>query len=97
MSNSIQAQIQCPFFVNERNSLLCCEGFIDSTCMTTAFPNTEAKTAYIKTHCFHIDGGGCCMAKNLYEKYKKIEEDEERKKRLREQQRIKSIIHSDKV
>lgn len=82
MNTSIQAQIQCPFFVNERNKLLCCEGYIDSTCMTTSFPNTEAKISYIETHCFHMDGGECHMAKNLFYKYKKLEEEEIKRKAM---------------
>lgn len=80
MNNSIQCFIQCPFFVNEKNNLLCCEGYVDSTCMTTRFPSRDAQISYIKENCFRMDGGSCHMAKELFNKYKSLEEAEKRRK-----------------
>lgn len=83
MNISIQARIQCPFFITEKNNILCCEGFVDSTCMTTKFPDVKMKTEHIKSHCFHKDGGTCPLAANLYSKYKLIEEKEDREREKR--------------
>ena len=69
--------IQCPFFRKETKNLLCCEGFIEGTCMTTAFIDRGAALNYISANCSRMDGGGCPLAMNLFEKYKKIREAEE--------------------
>ncbi|MBE6715791.1 MAG: hypothetical protein E7573_02615 [Ruminococcaceae bacterium] len=86
MNIPITAKIRCPFFLSVKNNLLCCEGYIDNTCMTTKFSDEKSKKDYIKNHCFRCDGGGCTFAENLYKKYKAIEEKEdmEREKRARE-------------
>ncbi len=88
MNNSIQCFIQCPFFLSEKNNLLCCEGYIDSTCMTTRFPSRDAKTAYIKENCFKMDGGGCYMAKELFDKYRRLEAEENRNKSRQLQRKL---------
>lgn len=88
MNNSLQVHIQCPFFVYERKKLLCCEGYINNTCMTTGFPDEKAQEEYIREHCFHMDGANCPMAKNLFEKYKRIEEAEALKRYKRAKEMI---------
>lgn len=52
--------------------------------MITTFPSRKDMLEYVSEHCVKMDGGSCIMAKNLYEKYKILEEKEiERaKKRL---------------
>lgn len=80
MNIPIEAKIKCPFYQGFRNSVLCCEGIVDKTCMTTKFPSVNARTDYIKAHCFFADGKGCVFARELYEKYRKIEEAEDRKR-----------------
>ncbi|MBQ3538088.1 MAG: hypothetical protein IJA39_05850 [Clostridia bacterium] len=80
MNIPIEAKIKCPFYQGFRNSVLCCEGIVDKTCMTTKFPSVNARTDYIKAHCFSADGNGCVFARELYEKYRKIEEAEDRKR-----------------
>ncbi len=44
--------------------------------MITTFPARKDMLNYVSKHCEKIDGGNCIMAKNLYEKYKKLEEKE---------------------
>ena len=90
MNIAIRAKIQCPFFVTERENLLCCEGFVDGTCMTTKFPDTKAKTRHIKANCFLRNGGKCPMATSLFEKYEKIEaaEEEKRLEKIRQSFRL---------
>lgn len=90
MNITIRAQILCPFFMTERENLLCCEGFVEGTCMTTKFPDTKSKTQHIRANCFHRDGGSCPMAISLFEKYKAYEEKEEAEKirKIRENFRL---------
>lgn len=78
MNIPIEAKIKCPFYQGFKNSVLCCEGIVDKTCMTTKFPSVNARTDYIRSHCFFVDGKDCVFARELYEKYKKIEEAEDR-------------------
>ncbi len=91
MNISLQANIKCPFFMNESKNLLCCEGFIDGTCMTTKFRTTDDKNEHIHQFCSFIDGGGCYMASKLYEKYKILTEKEEKERieRIRQNLRMK--------
>ncbi len=89
MNISIQARIQCPFFITEKNNILCCEGFVDGTCMTTKFPEIKMKTEHIKNHCFRIDGGKCPLASNLYSKYKLKEEKEEKEREERAKRNLR--------
>ena len=81
MNYSVSSQIKCPFFKREAKNLLCCEGYIEGTCMTTSFRSRGAALQYISDNCSEIDGGSCPMAKNLYEKYRLLELEEERKER----------------
>ncbi len=76
-----EANIQCPFYVKREGKLLCCEGYIDGTCMTTRFKDKYTADQYLFDHCFHKTGGSCPMARNLFEKYRLIEEEENRKER----------------
>ncbi len=78
MNYSITAGIQCPFFKCTAKNLLCCEGFVDGTCMTTAFSDRSIAHQYISDNCSKVDGGRCPMAMNLFEKYRRIQEAEER-------------------
>ena len=89
MNIAMHAQIKCPFFMTERNNLLCCEGFVEGTCMTTKFPDVHAKTKHIRENCFLRNGGRCPMAANLFEKYKAIEEKEEAEKMKKITQRFR--------
>ena len=78
MRKSAEAIIQCPFFKKELRNLLCCEGFVEGTCMTTAFSDRKAALDYISDNCTRMDGGSCPMAKNLFAKYEKIRAEEEK-------------------
>lgn len=92
MNISIHARINCPFFITEKNNLLCCEGFVDGTCMTTKFPDSKKKTEHIKHNCFKVDGGNCPLATNLYTKYKAIEENEDKLREKKAQSNIKKAL-----
>ena len=96
MSFSAKAIIQCPFFKEEKKNLLCCEGFIEGTCMTTAFRTRENAVQYILDNCVRVDGGSCPMASNLFEKYRKIREAEEQAEKEWREKLIKArgIFHS---
>ena len=81
MTNSVSSLIRCPFFHGETKNLLCCEGYIDGTCMTTSFRSRNALLQHISDNCSEIDGGSCPMAKNLYAKYKRLQDEEEKAER----------------
>lgn len=92
MNISIRAKINCPFFITEKNNLLCCEGFVENTCMTTKFPDSKKKTEHIKKNCLKIDGGGCPLATSLYAKYKAIEEKEDKLREKKAQNNIRNAL-----
>lgn len=89
---SFSAYIQCPFYLENSAKQIRCEGYIGGTCMITTFPARKDMLEYASENCVKMDGGNCVMAKNLYEKYKILEEKEiERaKKRLQ-------MMHSNAV
>ena len=97
MTYSVSGGIQCPFFRYERKNLLCCEGFVDGTCMTTAFNDRSSALQYISDNCLRMDGGKCPMAMNLFEKYRRIQEAEERAEREWREKvcRIRNMNHGD--
>lgn len=74
MRFSIDTIIRCPFFQQLDKNLLCCEGFVDNTCMTTKFPDRDSTLRHIAYNCTELDGGRCPLAKNLFEKYRLIEQ-----------------------
>lgn len=94
MNYSLQTIIQCPFFVSETKNLICCEGFVTKTCMTTAFCTRENKIEYIKEHCVKVDGGTCHLAMSLFEKYQKLHEEEDRLERLRYLEHMLTLNHN---
>ena len=96
MKNYVTAIIQCPFFKSERKNLLCCEGFIEGTCMTTAFSSRQAALNYISDNCSHKDGGRCPLAMNLFGKYEALREAEEKAEKEWQEKlmRIKGLQHT---
>ena len=66
---SVSSLIMCPFFKKETKNLLCCEGYIDGTCMTTSFRSRNEALQYISDNCADVDGGHCPLAKNLYDRF----------------------------
>ncbi len=81
---TFSAYIQCPFYMDNSEKQIRCEGYIGGTCMITTFPSRKDMLNHISRYCTRVDGGSCIMAKNLYEKYKRLEdiEIEAAKKRL---------------
>lgn len=57
-----ETKVKCPFFQKNLRELLLCEGCVPNTCMTTRFETTAAKAAFMETHCYLRDGGGCPLA-----------------------------------
>ncbi|MBQ7638264.1 MAG: hypothetical protein IJS90_05145 [Clostridia bacterium] len=70
-NKTVEAWIKCPFYVNERENLIMCEGYITNTCMITKFSSAKEKKAHLKANCYHHTGGGCFMAESLFRKYDK--------------------------
>lgn len=81
MRNSVSAVIQCPFFRKEMKNLLCCEGFVEGTCMTTSFADRRSALDYISANCTHKNGGNCPMASKLFEKYSRLHSEQEQAER----------------
>ncbi len=96
MRISVESLIQCPFFRKETKNLLCCEGFIEGTCMTTSFRDRGSALDYISANCSRRDGGSCPLAANLFEKYKKIQESEDKAEREWQEKllRVRGFTHT---
>ncbi len=69
----VEALIRCPFYKEEKGTLLACEGYEPSTCMITRFPDAAAKRGHLRRNCFFENGGGCFLARSLFEKYEALE------------------------
>ncbi|MCH5199226.1 MAG: hypothetical protein J1E34_10025 [Oscillospiraceae bacterium] len=70
-NKTVEALIKCPFFVNEKNNIIACEGYIKNTCMITKFSGAKQKKEHLKKNCYHCTGGACFMAMSLFAKYDK--------------------------
>ncbi len=97
MNDYLDSQIQCPFFVSESKLLLCCEGLLDTTCMTTSFPEKEAKLQHIDCFCRKKDGGNCPMATSLFEKYRRIGEKQTEEERLKRMKLLDTLVYTGKI
>lgn len=65
----VEAYIQCPFYLREKENVIMCEGCIGNTCMTTKFSSAKAKKEHLKSCCYLPDGGACPLAKSVFGKY----------------------------
>ncbi len=97
MNDFLDSQIQCPFFVSESGLLICCEGLLDTTCMTTSFPDKEAKLQHINCYCKKKDGGSCLMATSLFEKYKRIGEAQTEEERLKRIKILDTLVYTGRI
>ena len=68
-NKTVEALIKCPFYLQENETRIVCEGYIKDTCMITKFPGAAQKKAHFRACCFHEDGGKCFFAKSLFQKY----------------------------
>ena len=68
-NKTVEAQIKCPFYVQEKGDIIACEGYIKNTCMITRFPGAAEKKAHLRANCFLENGGTCFMAVSLFRKY----------------------------
>lgn len=73
MEHYSKADIKCPYFLYFKKDILCCEGLIGNTCMTTRFDSMGNMSKHIKQFCKKEDGGKCPLALNLYDKYERLE------------------------
>lgn len=69
MNKTAECIIKCPFYLNEQEKYITCEGFLQNTCMATKFPSVKYKMQHIKSCCCHESGGACPMAQKLFSKY----------------------------
>lgn len=69
MTSDYDAYFKCPFYLRESGKLICCEGVVKNTCISTSFPTPDDKKTHMILCCFKVDGGNCPMAKNLFSKY----------------------------
>ena len=63
MGKSIEANIQCPFYVREKDDFIVCEGVIPNTTATHTFSGVRAKSKWEKEICC-INGGRNCIYYN---------------------------------
>ena len=68
-NKTVEALVKCPFYVQEKENRIACEGYIKNTCMITSFPDAAQKRAHLRACCFHVDGGKCFFAQSLFRKY----------------------------
>ena len=68
-NKTVEALIKCPFYMQEKENLIMCEGYVKNTCMITKFSGAARKRDYLRANCFHEDGGACFMAGCLFRKY----------------------------
>ena len=81
---SVSVFVKCPFFCKEKDNQLRCEGFIEGTSMITRFPSRRDLLYHVSKKCIKVDGGNCVLAKNLYEKYRILEEKERQAELLKD-------------
>ena len=97
MNDYLDTLIQCPFFIGEAKLLLCCEGLLDTTCMTTSFPDKSAKLEHIEQFCKKKDGGSCPMATGLFKKYKELGEKQTEEERLRRMKILDTLVYTGRL
>ena len=59
MSKSIEAAIQCPFYLEEGKEFIKCEGVFDNTTTTHTFNNDKNKKLYQQDKCCNFNGRNC--------------------------------------
>lgn len=61
-------EIICPFYKDETNDSIRCEGYISDTCLNT-FNDISRKTKHRESYCKTFDYFKCILADSLIEKY----------------------------
>jgi hypothetical protein len=69
MSKSFEARIECPFYFEEEDNYIKCEGIINNSLCTHEFPNRETKKEYIANVCSVNCGKKCLHYRNLHTLY----------------------------
>lgn len=59
MSKTIEARIECPFYVKMQGSKLVCEGLLDCLRTSHTFADGKALTKWVKENCCVDFGRGC--------------------------------------
>ena len=74
MSKTIEAQIECPFYIQENTNTITCEGLFENTSCTHKFKTNKEKKKHEKTICSENHGKKCFhhrMLSTLYERGQK--------------------------
>jgi hypothetical protein len=69
MSLTIEAKIECPFYVRFDGQKLVCEGLSKKVKSTTIFDTPEKALLHVKRYCCYMGGRRCTHNKNLWEWY----------------------------
>ena len=71
MPKSIEALIECPFYIKEGESFITCEGVFNGTKCTHRFANDKDKQGYEKNVCSVNCGKSCVHHKNISSLYER--------------------------
>ncbi len=66
MSKSIEATIECPFYVEEGTEFIKCEGLLPKTVCIHQFVNSKEKREYEKNVCSVNSGKKCKHYRNVH-------------------------------
>ena len=75
MSKTIEAQIECPFYIQEKTNTIICEGLFENTSCIHKFKSNTEKRKHENQFCIHNQGKSCPhhrMLSTLYERGEKI-------------------------
>ncbi len=65
MSKLIEGRIECPFYINEGDGFITCEGVVNGTRCMHQFSNNKIKSSYETTMCCSSGGRKCHHYRNL--------------------------------
>lgn len=89
MTEKQEATIKCPFFVKTWANSLECESLIGRSAMLARFSSSAAMKEHVGRCCAREDGGSCPLALNLYDRYRRQEELERKRKQERKEMYLK--------
>lgn len=69
MSKSIDARIECPFYFEEEDDYIQCEGLLNKTTCKHHFATIEKKKEYMNSICAVNNGKKCLHYRALHTQY----------------------------
>lgn len=69
MSKSVENKIECPFYIEETQNYILCEGIIANTTQKNIFSSNEEKLEYELNVCSINGGRKCLHYRNLHKQY----------------------------